>query len=48
MAVHMVIADIPWLVRTVIGLGGRIEVVGPADVRHVVLREAERMLSEAP
>ena len=47
-SVHMVIADIPWLVRTVIGLGGRIEVVGPADVRNDVLREAELMLAEAP
>lgn len=46
--VELVVADVPWLIRTVVGLGGRLEIVSPVDLREEVRRQAERLLEEIP
>lgn len=44
---EFMVADTSWLVRTVLGLGGLVEIVSPADLRDRVRMDAERALSAA-
>jgi len=38
------VADLTWLVRTVVGFGGLLEVLGPPSARQAVVAEAEEAL----